>query len=31
MRGQREAQERGDMCIIMAMSHCCMTKTNMTL
>ena len=28
MRGRREAHEGGDMCILMADSHCCMAETN---
>ena len=27
-RGGREVQEGGDMCILMADSHCCMAETN---
>ena len=27
----REAQEGGDICILMADSHCCMAETNATL
>ena len=30
-REGREAQEEGDMCIIMADLHCCMIETNTTL
>ena len=31
MGEEREAQEGGDLCIIMASSHCCMAETNTTL
>jgi len=27
-RESREAEDRGDLCIIMADSHCCMAETN---
>lgn len=27
----REAQEKGNICILMAGSHCCMEETNKTL
>ena len=30
-RGRREAQEGGDICLLMADSHCCMAETNTTL
>ena len=29
--GGREVQEGGDMCILMADSHCCMAETNTTM
>ena len=29
--GGREVQEGGDICILMADSHCCMAETNITL
>ena len=31
VRGGREAQEGGDMCILMADSHSCTAETNTTL
>ena len=30
-RGGREVQEGGDICILMADSHCCMAETDTTL
>ena len=29
--GGRDVQEGGDICILMADSHCCMAETNITL
>ena len=29
--GRREVQEGGDICILMADSHCCMAETNIAL
>ena len=31
MRGGREHQEEGDMCTLMAGSHCCMAEKNIVL
>jgi len=29
--GRREVQDRGDICILTADSHCCTAETNITL
>ena len=31
VRGEREVQGGGDICILMTDSHCCTTETNITL
>ena len=31
VRGVREVQEEGDICVLMADSYCCTAKTNTTL